>query len=197
MATGIARNGPCICGSGKRFKQCCGQIDAPHWNKAAIGRLEGSILSAKFAHLIEHEPTCVLDGETLPPGVFAKPLSDRYSWRTIASALTATQKDHSAEVTGASGSQRFHPQRVTTLVDQGRWAQGVKDLVKQAYREEVEPFYSCTIKWFEAPHAWYRYPVSSLLKRQHLMNLSNGRHWGGCKPRLGDTSGQETTDAPA
>ena len=117
MATGIARNGPCICGSGKRFKQCCGQIDAPHWNKAAIGRLEGGILSAKYAHLVKDEPTCALNGETLPPGIFAKPLSDRYAWRTIASALTATQKDHSAEVTGASGSQRSTSNCLMSAID--------------------------------------------------------------------------------
>lgn len=151
MATGISRNGPCVCGSGLRFKRCCGQIDAPHWNKAAIGRLAGGIRHKAHQHLIENEPTCEFDGQRLPPGLFARQLDDSYSWQTLAAALTTTRKDHSAEITGASGRQKFHPQRVTTIVDQGDWADAVTDLVRRAYRNEVEPFFNTRLRWFEAP----------------------------------------------
>lgn len=182
MATGIARNGPCICGSGKRFKQCCGLIDAPHWNTAAIGRLDGGIFDQKYAHLIEREPRCELDGKPLPPGIFAKPLGDRYRWRALAAALTATQKDHSAEVTGVGGGQKIHPQRVTTLVEQGHWSEGVQDLVRQAYRDEVEPFYGCTLRWFEDPQV-LRYTTGGYY-RPHCDSDGWNKHTQSWEPAL-------------
>lgn len=151
MTTRISRNSPCVCGSGKRFKQCCGQDSPPHWGTSAVGRLTGSLLDGSNAHLVANEPQCDSDIENLPPGILVQSLGDEYDWQMYREAMQTTPVAGEATIV-RNGKVVRDPQRVTQIVDQGQYADGVTELVRKAYTGPVEAFFDCKLRWFEQPH---------------------------------------------
>ena len=146
----ISRNSPCVCGSGRRFKNCCGMIDAPHWIFGP-GRVQGSLLEPEHRHLIEKEPVCEFDGTNLPPGLLIRWLADDYDWMTMAAGLAKSDSSRSGKILTGSGLEVVQQQRISHIVDQGEWQARVSELVRRAYCEEIEPFFDRRLLWFEAP----------------------------------------------
>ena len=152
MLDRILRTSPCVCGSGLRFKACCGAQDPPHWNSQAVGKVQGSLGDESFKQLIENEPVSKLGDRVLPPGIMAVQLQDRLPWRHIASGFLADAQDSPATVTLADGSRSRDRQRETGILRlESDQEQALVSLTGRAYREIVEPFFGRQIRWYEKP----------------------------------------------
>jgi predicted 2-oxoglutarate/Fe(II)-dependent dioxygenase YbiX len=150
MNTRISRNSPCVCGSGRRYKACCGSENPPHWGDAAVGRLANSLLDPSNAQLVADEPQCQCDIPDLPPGIFVQPLGDDYPWQSLADTVLGTAQAREAAIVRAGKLVR-DPQRVTQIVEQGESAAQVTDLVRRAYCGPIENFFKRRLRWFERP----------------------------------------------
>jgi 2OG-Fe(II) oxygenase superfamily/SEC-C motif len=146
----VSRNSQCVCGSGKRFKNCCGQDDPPHWNSTAVGRISGSLLDPANAHLIANEKQCDAGIEDLPPGIFVKTLSSDYNWQEYRDALLSTAAAREAAIV-RNGQLVRDPQRVTSIVDQGEYTDKIAGLVQRAYCGPIQDFFESKLRWFEQP----------------------------------------------
>lgn len=146
----INRNSPCVCGSGYRFKACCGAQNAPNWNSQATGRIEGLLSESRNSHLVANEPLCdaMLDG--LPPGIFVSGL-DGLPWKEITAELVRNGASQAATIRNEDGSLAIDRQRVTRLVDISESEEALTDLVKRSYLELVAPFFGKEIRWLEKP----------------------------------------------
>jgi len=152
MQDKVLRTSPCVCGSGLRFKACCGAHDAPHWNAGATGRLSGSLLDPKFSHLVEHEPIFQEGSMRLPPGILAVQTGDQLPWRAVTSGLIDSCSDTLAHVRAADGSSSTDRQRVTGVLQVDDIQQSaLVELTRRAYEDFVEPFFNLAIRWFESP----------------------------------------------
>ena len=148
----ITRNSPCVCGSGRRFKSCCGAFNAPMWTKKSIAHISGSFLDPEHRHLLGDEPVCTFEARSLPPGVLIRWLSDDYDWKAFAAELTQSNDARAAVVIRNDSGQGIDTKhRVTDIVELGEWKTVVREVVRRAYRDEIEPFFDCRLRWFSAP----------------------------------------------
>ncbi len=147
----IGRNSPCVCGSGLRFKACCGANDPPNWNASATGRIKGSLRDPEYAPLVANEPICTDGPADLPPGMLVTNLDGKLPWREIAGGVIATAPDQPATVVNDDGSLAVDHQRITGILELGASEQALTDLTQRAYLEIVEPFFDRQIRWFEKP----------------------------------------------
>ncbi|MEP0201289.1 MAG: 2OG-Fe(II) oxygenase [Halioglobus sp.] len=143
----------CACGSGKPFETCCGIIDPSLWMENANGRLQMSPSDPAFQNIVKGEPRCSFDGVEMPKGLLVKILDDsRYHWKEIARHLLSKDESSKAKIRGQSGERVTSAIRVTQVVDQGKIAPAVTDLVKRLFRDEVQPHFRCKLKSLETPH---------------------------------------------
>lgn len=148
----ILRTSPCICGSGLRFKACCGAQDPPHWNSRAVGKMQGSLWDAAFTQLVANQPICKLDDLSLPPGIMAVRIEDRLPWKQIVNGLLRDAVDSPATVTLADGTRSRDRQRETGILQlENDHQRLLAELTRRAYKEFVEPFFNRHIRWYEKP----------------------------------------------
>lgn len=175
--TNPAEDNECICGSGKPFHNCCGDIDAPFWNEQANGRVTGTFFDPQLARYVEKEPLCEYRGATCPPGILVRKLSSDYQLKDIARALVTTSDAEDALVKGPDQQRRATSGRVTGIVEQGALTDRVIELVRKAYAREIEPFFKCKLKSLEAPQV-LRYSRGSHYKPHSdsdVINPATGR----------------------
>ena len=132
----ISRNAPCVCGSGRRFKQCCGKVDAGFWSETAVGRLP-SVEDALQA--VAGEPQSEA-ADYLPPGIFA----DTVDLRELRSQIVKLPTSGEAKVIDAQ-SGKTNPQRITDTVALGPFQAQVTDRVRSLLTGPVARFYGVTI----------------------------------------------------
>jgi predicted 2-oxoglutarate/Fe(II)-dependent dioxygenase YbiX len=179
LMTDPAIEDPCPCGSGKSFVSCCGNYDAPFWNRQASGRIPGTFFDAQFARYVANEPVCEYEGKSLPPGILVRQLDAKYSLEEITRQLLATEDAHPALVKDAASSQRRAiSNRVTGIVEQGAMAARIVDLVRRLYANEVEPFFGCKLRSMETPQV-LRYTRGSHYKPHSDSDVINPqtRRW--------------------
>jgi len=167
----------CTCGSGKPFRTCCGDVDAPYWNERANGRIRGTFFDPQFVRYVENEPVCELGGTTFPPGLLVRQLDIDYELQAIIEAVVATDLAKEAMVRDPDQQKRRISNRVTAIVDQGAMAGAITDFVRRAYAREVEPFFNCKLRSLETPQV-LRYTRGSHYKPHSdsdVINPESGR----------------------
>jgi len=167
----------CTCDSGKPFASCCGNVDAPFWNKKANGRIAGTFFDPQFAPYVEKEPICSLGGVTYPPGILVRQLGPEYGLDKVTAAIQATAAARPALVKQADQTRRAISNRVTGIVEQGAMTEAIIALVRKAYAQEIEPFYHCTLRSLETPQV-LRYTRGSHYKPHSdsdVINFETGR----------------------
>lgn len=147
----IPRNSPCVCGSGLRYKNCCGKLGTAQTSPEAVGQAAGWLLEPEHRDLVASEPVCEFEGQQQPPGLLVRWLTDDYGWQKIAAGLAEAQLERAGEIYQSDRLQIDAEQRSTSIVDQGEWLSPIRELVRRAYLEEIEPFFDRRLKWFEAP----------------------------------------------
>lgn len=118
------RNAPCFCGSGERFKRCCGSADAQR----------------RVPHGIELQPGFV-DTETCQRWVAQLEQQPR-DWLDVFDPKRSTA-DHVARSLDAS--------RVAERVQPGELQVAIDALVQRAFAEWLAPRWGCHFEWFEQP----------------------------------------------
>ncbi len=128
------RKDPCFCGSGLRFKACCGSLASPRLPPHGIHRI------ARFMA----ESVC----ESWV----------RYFESQHRQPLSINQADQKSE----SGLRlERDPGRITDVVQQGQLAADIESTVRRAFKELVEPALGHTLAWMEAPQV-LRYETGGL-----------------------------------
>lgn len=119
------RNEACFCASGRRFKHCCGSMDAGRSPPHGVVVIENFIDSTRCRELAEYAATRpskrlkVIDWEaTKATGEVARKLDDR---------------------------------RVTERVHMGDHEDGIASLVRSIWTETISPRVGRKFGWFEAP----------------------------------------------
>jgi tetratricopeptide (TPR) repeat protein len=84
-----ARNGRCPCGSGKKYKQCCGQL--PATGQVDIGQFEAMLKAGRYKDL--EQATCDLVARQPTAG---------YGWKLLGMALTMQSKEALPALTRAA-----------------------------------------------------------------------------------------------
>jgi predicted 2-oxoglutarate/Fe(II)-dependent dioxygenase YbiX len=132
----VERNAACFCGSGQRFKRCCGSADAqrrvPWGIELAPGFVDAATCATWVAQL-EGQPRQWLDGF-----------------------------DHERS-TPEQVVRRFDPSRVTEKVDPGTLQPALDELVGRAFGAWLAPRWNCRFEWFEQPQV-LRYGAGGLYK---------------------------------
>jgi hypothetical protein len=121
----VERNAPCFCGSGQRFKHCCGSAD----------------VRRRVPHGIEMQPGFV-DTETCRRWVDFMEQRPR-------SALDIFDHERS---TPDQVVRSAHPGRVTDKVDTGELQVEIEAAVRRAFVEWLAPRWGCRFEWFEKPY---------------------------------------------
>jgi predicted 2-oxoglutarate/Fe(II)-dependent dioxygenase YbiX len=120
----IGRNDPCFCGSGQKFRRCCGATGADRKPPHGVVVVEDYLSPAECADLVSRLET--LDSERL--------------------------KVIDIEKTGSSGTVRkYDDSRVTERVNVADLQTRLDDLVKNAILTRIEPETGQRIEWFEEP----------------------------------------------
>lgn len=119
------RSAACFCGSGRRFKHCCGNTDADRTTPAGIGIVPDFLDSATCRSMVEHAKHCrsqrlkVIDPERSTPG-------------------NVVSKDDE--------------RRVTEWVELGDRQAELDQWVVRALTDTIAPVHKRTFAWFERPH---------------------------------------------
>ena len=162
-----SRNQPCDCGSGKRFKHCCGEISAQQptdlGKESFVYDDQGLFPIQLRGQGIERFCEDLPRGRGLPlpwspPGL-----------RVVQNFLTADKcdelvrflskqpsKDAKVQHVGPkSGTQeeRLSQQRITKHVETGAMRQTTIDLIVLAFRDVVTPYFKARIETLEEPFA--------------------------------------------
>ena len=162
------RNSPCNCGSGKRFKHCCG---APAVKSANAVPSQGSSPYAKFGDFqgryrgrgmlpyVEDMPPGVASKlDWVPPGLMV--LDDFLDGATCDRWTDYLRKQKSApvkiqkvnNVVPGSGPQfELDERRITERVPLGSLEDEIKSVVYGAYREEILPYFGKSLDWVDSP----------------------------------------------
>ncbi len=183
----IPRNRPCPCGSGKKYKYCCGEvgvIDEKYWMENSPGRFPFSLLGPELSYLVENEPVCEWSGEKMPPGVLVTDIGDEYGWRGIARAIAKKPNARKAGVMNRQTKRKMSEARVTSIVRQEELTGPISTLVKRLYVELVEPFYNKKLRWYQMPQVlrykpggYYRpHADSDELNKANKWERVNDRH---------------------
>ncbi len=130
----LQRNDPCFCGSGKRFKSCCGSLAKTRLPPHGIHRV------SRF--LAENECSAWVDYLENQP---RRPLSINQPDQQSESGLRLQQD------TG----------RVTDVVEQGLLTEAIEAAVKRAFQQAVAPAFGQQIAWMEVPQV-LRYQAGGL-----------------------------------
>ncbi len=169
-----SRNSPCSCGSGKRYKHCCGRLpgDSPG---TAPG--QGATPYGKFGDFrqcyrgkgmlpfVEDMPPGVASGlGWVPPGVMVQEgyldaaTCDR--WTDYFSRQQSTPvKIQNVGESAPGGGPTFVPdeRRVTERVPLGSLEAEVKRVLFGAYREVILPHFDTKLDWMDRPDV-LKYP---------------------------------------
>jgi hypothetical protein len=128
------RNDPCFCGSGQRFKSCCGSLATPRLPPHGVHRI-GDFLTGNvcrdWVNYLEDQPR--------------RPLSINQVDQQSSSGLSL-QRD--------SG-------RVTDVVQQGELAEDIENIIKRAFKHHAATAFGQQIAWMEAPQV-LRYEAGGL-----------------------------------
>lgn len=118
------RNGPCFCGSGLRFKECCGSLAEDRRPPHGLRVIENYLDADQCRSLTEYANTR-----------HAEPLM------IVDTAATTTN----------NVVKKLDPGRVTEQVDLGPEQAQLNGLVRKALLEVIEPEIQAEIEWFERP----------------------------------------------
>lgn len=163
------RNRPCPCGSGKRFKHCCGALGAAAPAPAPVpvdsadspfddgGRLREPFRREAMKARCADLPAGRIDGQAeAPPGVLVlqnhldEDTCERWhSWLSAQSTRHATVRDRDPK-TGQAVFRR-DPQRVTQHVHHEALAPEISDRLVASYRDTITPFFGRQLDWMEPP----------------------------------------------
>ncbi len=130
----LQRNDPCFCGSGQRFKSCCGSLAKPRLPPHGVHRVENFLpegVCRDWVDYLENQPR--------------HPLAINQLDRDNESGLRL-QRD--------SG-------RVTDEVQQGDLTEQIQGVVKRAFQQKVAPAFGRQIAWMEDPQV-LRYEAGGL-----------------------------------
>ncbi len=125
------RNDPCFCGSGARFKSCCGSKAADRTTPFGIHVVKGFIDPAECRRMSEF----LLRQPRSPLGVYDK------------------EKSHHGKA-----AFRRDPGRITDYVDYSKKESTVINWVRRAIKNHLVPFYQTQIEWYERPAILYYQP---------------------------------------
>ena len=169
-----SRNDPCTCGSGIRFKHCCGMLTASpadlekkHWSRKDIydknGWLSGEARKSGLLQRFAEYPSFRAAGAKaleLPPGIiaFQNFLSNETcaEWRDYiegqAGRSLGVQDTNYHRETGEKRTV-FHAARLTETVDLGPLKKEVLREIIRAYRDVIVPHFQLPLDTIEPPMA--------------------------------------------
>lgn len=139
------RNDPCPCGSGKRFKHCCGRggVIAPSRDAASAGSI---------APFLETPDDLLVVRRFL-----SREQCD--GLLELARRLRSEEADISVADRGETGLvRRRSAQRVTTTIKTFEQPEAFVKVVARGLRDHVEPRYGVRIEWFEWPDVLFYRP---------------------------------------
>jgi hypothetical protein len=160
-----ARNRPCPCGSGSRFKHCCGNLESqprktgtgPDNRYDAYGTFRREFRGMNMIPLCSDQPTAKADSlEWAPPGLLVienfLSVEKCRSWRA----------DFAQQPTEPALVNKFDPlrnatdgvldeQRVTDVVPMEQMKLYVYEAVTLAYRDAIVPFFKAQLDTFTVP----------------------------------------------
>lgn len=128
------RNDACFCGSGERFKSCCGSLARPRLPPHGVHLLPGFIPGStcqQWIDYLEQQPRW--------------PLSVNQTDRQESSGLRL-QRD---------------PGRVTDVVQQGELQAAIEDAVRRAFQQHASAAFGQSMAWMETPQV-LRYEAGGL-----------------------------------
>ncbi len=168
-----ARNRPCQCGSGKRFKHCCGALDRPSPSPAApptretqdsavyneIGYYLEPHRGRGMASFVTDEPpgqAAALDWA--PPGFL---VIDEFldaatceEWRNFfdrQQTAPAMVQDTGRRNPDGSPAYKRDEQRITEFVPMGRYEPEIKQALMRAFRQVIAPHFGREFDWMSKP----------------------------------------------
>lgn len=118
------RNAECFCGSGLRFRECCGSLAEDRPPPRGLHVIEGYLDADQCRHLAEYADT--RSGEPL---------------MVVDTAATTANKV----------VRKLDPGRVTEQVDLGPRQAELEGIVRRTLIDVIEPAIAARIEWFEAP----------------------------------------------
>ena len=141
----IGRNEPCFCGSGKRFRHCCGSSQPDRALPHGIV-VEESFLSAEEC------------GEILAVA------NERTTNRLELVDREKTTRDELVRT--------YDDKRITERVDMSGHQHLLDDPIKRAIATRVEPTMDCKVEWMEEPHILKYEPGSFYATHADSENLN-------------------------
>lgn len=165
------RNEPCPCGSGQRYKRCCGSLgnkpsrpppavpEAKPKMYGDLGVFNNTYRGEAMRQFCSDLPESPVDGLAwTPPGVLVvKDHLDQAScerWRTILARNPSTpaRVQKVDEKTGALQPVfERDQQRVTEHVQPGDLKQDIRDVVMDAFKNTVMPHFGSQLHWMSPP----------------------------------------------
>jgi hypothetical protein len=163
-----SRNSPCSCGSGKRFKHCCGQLtvdtgvaegnrDATPYDR--FGDFQQRYRGQGMLPLVQDMPPGVAAClDWVPPGIMVledylnAATCDRWTDYFSRQESTPVRIQKVDDVAPGSPPQFvLDERRITERVRLGALEDEVKDVLFGAYREEILPHFGKDLDWMDRP----------------------------------------------
>ena len=119
-----ARNDPCFCGSGEKFRRCCGSVSPDRKPPHGVVVKENFLSADQCRELL-----AIIEGQGS-------------GWLKVMDLDASTQE---------KTANKVDEKRVTELVDMEEHQQGLNDLVADLIIREIEPGTGTRIEWFEEP----------------------------------------------
>lgn len=169
-----SRNRPCDCGSGRRFKHCCGAPDAVGSAPAApsapvapgtpspyvgVGRFRDDLRGKAMAAFCASEPPGQAAGlDWAPPGLlvvenFLDP-DTCTRWREVfdrQQTTPATVQDTTRRNPDGSPVYRLDRQRITEFVPKAELEYEIHRVLQGACRDVIAPHYGRALEWMSYP----------------------------------------------
>lgn len=121
----IGRNEPCFCGSGERFRRCCGSSQPDRKPPAGVVVEEDFLTASECGTIV---------------AVARQQNSER---------LKLLDRDNS---TAQKVVRRYDDNRITRTVDMTEHQRMLDEPALRAIKTRIEPQMDCRIDWFEQPH---------------------------------------------
>jgi predicted 2-oxoglutarate/Fe(II)-dependent dioxygenase YbiX len=170
----ISRNSPCTCGSGKRYKHCCGSPAAAPAPAAAaksddplrsrysnIGYFRDVHRGRAMQQFCQGLPPGRASGlEWAPPGLLV--IENYLDAETCRHWCEVFDRQETSPATvqvlddkrpGAAPRFKLDPQRVTSFVPQAELSAAIPEQLMAAYRNEVTPYFNAELAFMTSPSA--------------------------------------------
>lgn len=191
------RNQPCACGSGKRFKHCCGALGAVGREPRAptmpgparadtsaspytrTGFFREDLRGAGMAPWVRDEPApCAPGLENAPPGLLVVDgfldTETCQAWREYfehQETTPATIRDTHRRNPDGTPVYRPDKERITEYVPMGALESAIQETLASAFRDTIAPHYDHPLEWMSYPGV-LKYRAGGLYKTH-----ADNEHW--------------------